>query len=55
MWYIVHKYTIKNVYIHNSPEVEKIGIDRCVDYSARCGRKHGCPVLDNYSRTHKWA
>lgn len=48
MWYILHKYTMKNVYIHNSPVVEKIGIDRCVE-------KHGCPVLDNYSRTHKWA
>lgn len=23
MWYILHKYTIKNVYIHNSSEVEK--------------------------------
>ena len=40
MWYIVHKYTIKNVYIHNSPVVAKIGIDRCVDYSARCGVKY---------------
>lgn len=33
MWYIVHKYTIKNVYIHNSPEVEKTS-------SARCGVKY---------------
>ena len=33
MWYILHKYTIKNVYIHNSPEVEKTS-------SATSGRKY---------------
>lgn len=33
MWYILHKYTIKNVYIHNSPVVEKTS-------SARCGGKY---------------
>lgn len=33
MWYIVHKYTIKNVYIHNYSEVEKTS-------SARCGVKY---------------
>lgn len=39
MLYILNKNAHINVYIHNSPVVDKTSFDSCVEYSARSGIK----------------